>query len=369
MTRDILNGRRVVIMAGGTGGHVFPALAVADELKACGAEVSWLGSDYGIEQKLVADRYPMDLLKAQGVRGKSLKAKLLFPFKLAKAVLRARKVLKQRKAEVVIGFGGYASGTGGLAAAQLGIPLIIHEQNAKAGLTNRKLAHFARTILLAFPVSGFEKYLDVRVVGNPVRKEIVNVGNKPRDFFVPQLNLLVLGGSQGAQVLNQTVPEAMRLLPESAHLHVWHQSGEKLYDETVQSYQGIDDVTIRVDRFIDNMAEAYAWAHVIVCRAGALTVSEVSAAGLPSFMVPFPHAVDDHQFHNAQFLVAAGASRCIRQDDFNAPKFAAYLRVVDLNRFELLQQSERALGIAQIRAVDKVVDAVAEIFEGSTQSA
>lgn len=360
MARDILQGKRVVIMAGGTGGHIFPALAVADELAANGAQVTWLGSDYGIERKLLGERYPIDLLKAQGVRGKSIKAKLLFPFKLARAVWQARKVLKSRQADVVIGFGGYASGPGGLAAAQLGIPLIVHEQNARAGLTNRKLAGFAKAILLAFPVSGFEKYPYVRVVGNPVRKEIVEVGKSPRDFFVPQLNLLVIGGSQGAQVLNEVVPAAMKLLPESAHLHVWHQSGEKLYEQTTKAYASIDDVTIRVDRFIDNMAEAYQWAHLIVCRAGALTVSEVAAAGLPSIMVPFPHAVDDHQYHNAQFLVTAGAGRCIRQEDFNPAKFAAHLRVLDLNRFELMQQSERAIGVAQIYAVDKVVDVVCE---------
>ncbi|WP_119344481.1 undecaprenyldiphospho-muramoylpentapeptide beta-N-acetylglucosaminyltransferase [Facilibium subflavum] len=361
-----LKNKHIVIMAGGTGGHIFPALAVADALVKQGATVSWLGTSYGLEKKLVENRFPLDFLRIKGVRKKGLFKKLFMPFSLCGAILQAMWFLKKRKTKIVLGFGGYASGPGGLAAKILFIPLIIHEQNAKPGMTNKALAKFANQVLCAFPVKGFSRSKKVQVIGNPIRDEIRALHDKDHDFYKHMLNVLVLGGSQGAQRLNQALPMVLKNLPTGGQVNIWHQSGQGDYEATLMRYQeqGLDAHTVvKVTPFIDNMAEAYAWADIVVCRAGASTVSEVAAAGIPAFFVPFPHAVDDHQYHNAQFLVQAEAAVCIRESYFNAEKLAAFIRAMDLNRQRLVEMSSHGKGVAHLAATEHVVSWVNHLIK------
>ncbi|MFZ9035455.1 MAG: UDP-N-acetylglucosamine--N-acetylmuramyl-(pentapeptide) pyrophosphoryl-undecaprenol N-acetylglucosamine transferase, partial [Francisellaceae bacterium] len=198
----------------------------------------------------------------------------------------------------------------------------------------------------------------VRIIGNPVRPEIIALNSLKRDFYQHELNVLILGGSQGAQILNRSMPEVIKDLIVGTRPNVWHQSGEKDFELTQKSYEGIEGIDIRVSAFIDDMACAYAWAHVVVCRSGALTVSEVAACGLPAFFIPFPHAVDDHQYHNAQFLAQAGAAVCMRQSHFTHQKLAAFLRAMDLNRQSLVDMAAHAKGVAKLDATEKLLDSV-----------
>ncbi|GGF95629.1 MULTISPECIES: undecaprenyldiphospho-muramoylpentapeptide beta-N-acetylglucosaminyltransferase [Cysteiniphilum] len=348
----------VLIMAGGTGGHIFPALAVADELKRQNVEVSWLGTEYGLETKLVGERYPLFYLSVRGVRKKGMLKKLSLPFSLSYAVIQAMRVIRKQKVKVVVGFGGYAAGPGGLAARLMRVPLIIHEQNARPGMTNKTLAKFARKVLCAFPTSAFKTKSSIEVIGNPIRDEIKVLHEQKHDFYKHVLNVLVLGGSQGAKILNDAMPEFVRDLPKDACVNLWHQTGEKTYEETKEAYNSLSPdykCELTIEPFISDMAAAYQWADIVVCRAGALTVSEVACAGVPAFFVPFAQAVDDHQYHNAQFLVQAEAAICIREQNFNAQKLMAFVRAVDMNRAELEKMSNHAKGVAKLDAVEKVV--------------
>ncbi|MGH8561955.1 MAG: undecaprenyldiphospho-muramoylpentapeptide beta-N-acetylglucosaminyltransferase, partial [Nevskiales bacterium] len=293
-------------MAGGTGGHVFPALAVAERLRELGHRVVWMGTQAGLEARVVpAHGLPIEWITIAGVRGKGLLTLLLAPLELLRALLQAIGILRRYRPQVVIGLGGFVAGPGGFAAWLLGRPLIIHEQNAIAGLTNRLLARLARRVLEAFPdtfpVSG--KRL---TVGNPVRPEIAALP-PPEQRLAGRsgaVRMLVLGGSLGALALNRGVPQALALLPPELRPDVRHQAGRTL-DEANKAYAaaGLD---IQPEAFIEDMAAAYAWADLLVCRAGALTVAELAAAGLPALLIPFPHAVDDHQSANAHYLVSAG---------------------------------------------------------------
>ncbi|WP_116964567.1 undecaprenyldiphospho-muramoylpentapeptide beta-N-acetylglucosaminyltransferase [Fastidiosibacter lacustris] len=362
---DVVSGKNIVVMAGGTGGHIFPALAVAKHLSEQGANIFWFGTQYGLEKKIVANQYPLDFLKIGGVRNKGLKKKLLFSFQLSLAVLRAMIILRRRKTNCVLGFGGYASGPGGIAAKLLNIPLIIHEQNANPGMTNKMLAKFAKKVLCAFPTSGFKTKSIVEVIGNPIRSEIRNLHNQSRDFYKHILNVLVLGGSQGAKVLNDVVPKFIKALPREACVNIWHQTGEKGFAETMSTYQALNidyKCELKVEPFINDMAQAYQWADIIVCRAGALTVSEIASVGVPAFFVPFAEAVDDHQYHNAQFLVQAEAAICMREEHFNAQKLAAFIRAMDINRSKLENMSSHAKGVAKLDAVEKLVDEVKKLI-------
>lgn len=361
-----LKGKHIVIMAGGTGGHIFPALSVAGALSEKGAIISWLGTKYGLEGKLVSAQYPIDYISARGLRNRGFVNHLLSPFQILLSVIQALYVLKKRRTKLVIGFGGYPAGAGGLASKIVGLPLIIHEQNAVPGVTNRLLSKFANKVLCAFPSSRFKNKKNLEVIGNPIRPEIHNIHAKVHDFYKHSLNVLVLGGSQGAKLLNEQLPLVLKSLPKGTCPYIWHQTGEKDHKKTIENYHNeglIKDANIKVDAFIENIAEAYQWADIVVSRSGASTVSELAAAGLPAFFIPFPHATDDHQYHNAQFLVQAEAAICIRQQYFSPEKLAAFIRAMDLNRAALVKMSMHAKGVAKLDAIEKLLRSVAELIK------
>jgi UDP-N-acetylglucosamine--N-acetylmuramyl-(pentapeptide) pyrophosphoryl-undecaprenol N-acetylglucosamine transferase len=306
----------VLIMAGGTGGHIFPALAVAKALSEAGATVHWIGSKGGLEEILVSPtQIPLYLIDVQGLRGRSVWKKIQAPFMLLKAFFQVWKVFQAVKPQLCLGMGGFAAGPGGLMAWLRRTPLIIHEQNAIAGFTNRCLAPLSTKVLCGFPGAFNSRSRKVVIVGNPVRAEILVLsGSKIATPITPPLKVLILGGSRGAQALNQCVPEALSLLPSEQRPLIWHQTGEKGFIETKALYAKQGDIpNIQVVPFIENMQKAYAWADLVVCRAGALTIAEIASVGIPSILVPYPWAVDDHQTANARFLVELGAAQCVQQ--------------------------------------------------------
>lgn len=331
---------RVMILAGGTGGHVFPALAVANDLRQRGNEVYWMGTEKGLEAKIVPQYgYLIDWLTVSGFRGKSGIRKLLTPFQLIRSCWQAGRVLLSRKPDVVLGMGGFVSGPGGFIAWLLRIPLIVHEQNRIPGTTNRLLVPFARKVLEAFPES-FRESIGAVCTGNPLRSEItlMKLDKKTRRKTHPRI--LIIGGSQGAQVLNEIVPGALARL--SVELEVLHQTGKSMQVSTEEDYKRLA-IDARVDAFIENMAQTYAWADLAICRSGAMTISELAAVGLPAILVPFPHAIDDHQTHNGAFLVDAGAALMIPQAEFNEARLAAVLSELlsDWHRLEAMSDAAR----------------------------
>lgn len=309
--------KRIVIMAGGTGGHVFPALAVAELLREQGWQVSWLGTQKGLESKVVPEHgIEMDWLAVAGVRGKGLPSKIMALFKLFNACWQAATVLQKRKPDVVLGMGGFVAGPGGLMAKLLGIPLVIHEQNRIPGTTNRLLARLACQVLEAFPGS-FQQKVQAQCTGNPLRKQFLAAATHTRQPTEP-INILVVGGSQGAQILNETVPEAVALL---ADINVRHQTGAAMCGQVATHYQSLG-IAANVNAFIDDMAAAYQWADLVICRAGAMTVSEVAAMGVPAIFIPLPNAIDDHQTANARYLTEAHAGLLLMQKELTAQQLA-----------------------------------------------
>jgi UDP-N-acetylglucosamine--N-acetylmuramyl-(pentapeptide) pyrophosphoryl-undecaprenol N-acetylglucosamine transferase len=347
----------VLIMAGGTGGHVFPALALARLLRARSLEVVWLGTERGLEARLIpAEGIPLERLSVTGLRGKGLLAWVAAPFRLTLALAQALSIMRRHRPLVVVGLGGFVSGPGGVAAWLTRRPLVIHEQNAVAGFTNRCLAHLARVVLEAFPDS-FGGEVHARVIGNPVRADISAVPPPPQRFAgrAGPLRLLVFGGSQGAARLNTVVPFALARLAGRLTFSVRHQAGERWLEEARASYARAG-VHAEVEPFIADMAQAYAWADLVVCRAGALTVSELAAAGVGAVLVPFPGAVDDHQAYNAQFLVRAGAAVVIADRELTAERLAAELERLASSREKLLAMAERARALATPRAAEELAD-------------
>ena len=347
----------ILIMAGGTGGHVFPALAVARVLIEHDRQVVWLGTHKGLENRLVPEAgIPLDYIRISGLRRKGLLSWLLAPFKIAIAVWDAFRIVRNRRPGVVLGMGGFASGPGGLAAWLLRRPLVIHEQNAAPGLTNRLLAGLAREVLQAFPGS-FSSRITARTIGNPVRQEIFSLPD-PQERMADRkgpLRILVLGGSQGALALNKVVPAAVALLPADAEVEIWHQSGAATLEAALDAY-GKQQVTARVDAFIDDMNEAYAWADMVVCRSGALTVSELAAAGLGAVLVPYPSAVDDHQTLNAQFLVDAGAAVLIQQKNLTAEVLSKEILRCSSERQLVIERAIRARSLARPSATEELAN-------------
>jgi len=330
----------IVIMAGGTGGHVFPALAVADVLRARGHTVIWIGTRQGLEARIVpAAGIPMEWIDIGGVRGKGASALLKAPFLLSRALLQALSVFRRLKPAAALGMGGFASGPGGIAARLAGCPLVVHEQNAVPGVTNRILSHMSRYVLEGFPGS-FHARSHARYVGNPVRAVIAALPPPEKRFAgrTGPTRLLVIGGSQGARVLNQNVPAAIAQL-SSGSVEVLHQTGVKDAEAVTTLYRE-QRVEARVTPFIDDMAAAYAWADLAVCRSGALTVAELSAAGLGALLVPFAAAVDDHQTLNARFLVEQGAAVLLAQSAATPAALAETLT-------GLLQDGGRPLAMAK----------------------
>lgn len=343
--------KTLLVMAGGTGGHVFPGLAVADKLRLEGWAVSWLGTAARMEAQLVPKHgYEIDFIDVVGVRGNGLKRLISAPFQIIKAIFQARSVLKQRRVDLVLGMGGFASGPGGIAAWTLGIPVVLHEQNAAAGLTNRLLSHFAKKILMGF--KGAFNHSKALVVGNPIREMLLNLPEKRISTAEKQLNVLVVGGSLGAKVLNETVPLALMAFDET-QISVWHQTGKNNTQSVNERYKKAN-VEHKVQDFITDMAAAYTWADVIICRAGALTVSEVVAVGLPAIFIPLPHAVDDHQTKNALAVVAYDAGMLIRQKDLNVNKLSECLSTLSQNRQLLISMSQHCKQVAVRDATNQV---------------
>ena len=347
----------VLIMAGGTGGHVFPALAVARVLQARGVPVVWLGAPGSMESRLVpAQGIPMEWVKVRGLRGKGLLSWLAAPFTLAQAVIQATGVLRRLRPRAVLGAGGFVSGPGGIAAWLLRIPLLIHEQNAVAGMTNRWLSRVATQVLEGFPGS-FGAGSRALCIGNPVRAEIA-ASPPPAERFAGRtgaVNLLVLGGSQGAQRLNRLLPEALARLAVDAMTHVRHQAGARNLDVTLAAYRSAG-VEAEVLPFIDDMAAAYRWADVAICRAGALTIGELQAVGLGAVLVPFPAAVDDHQTRNAESMERRGAALIVQERDLDAAGLAALLGALIGDRPKLLAMAEAARAAAGGDAATTLAD-------------
>lgn len=347
--------RPVMVMAGGTGGHIFPALAVADELRVRGVPVTWLGAAGAMETRLVPQHgIELDTLPIAGVRGKGTMTVLAAPLRLAQAVRAATAVLRRRRPRAVIGFGGFASGPGGLAARLAGIPLLVHEQNRAAGLTNRVLARLARRVLTGFPGT----FPGEEAVGNPVRTEIAALP-PPEERMAGRggpVRVLVLGGSQGARALNQAMPRALAALRD-VPLHVVHQCGEKLREEAQRAYAEAG-VAAHVEAFIADMAGAYEWADLVVCRAGASTLAELCAAGVGSVLVPFPAAVDDHQTRNAEYLADQGAALLFKQDGRLADRLEEALRALAGDARRRLDMARAARALARPDAAARIADAV-----------
>ena len=348
----------MLIMAGGTGGHVFPALSVADELRARGCAVNWLGTRRGIEARLVPEHgYPIHFLKVAGLRGVGIRARLRAVLSLAAAGVQAFAAVRRLRPQVVLGFGGFAAGPGGMAARALGIPLVIHEQNAIAGTTNRLLARFATRVLSAFP----DVLPGTRQCGNPVRAAITALAATPLDrTHAGPARLLVVGGSLGARALNTLVPAALALLPTAARPVVRHQCGEAHLAAARAAYAEAG-VEAEVLPFIADMAEAYGWADFAICRAGALTVSELAAAGLPAILVPYPHAIDDHQYHNARWLVQGGAALLFREETLDSVQLAAAVAELSTDPPRRAAMATQARGLALPDAAQAVAAACLEV--------
>jgi UDP-N-acetylglucosamine--N-acetylmuramyl-(pentapeptide) pyrophosphoryl-undecaprenol N-acetylglucosamine transferase len=314
--------KTLLVMAGGTGGHIFPGIAVADEIKAQGWKIHWLGTAERMEANIVPEHgYDISFINISGLRGKKLLSMLVMPFKLLQSLLQARRVIKAVKPDVVLGMGGYASAPGGLAAWLSKIPLIVHEQNAAAGLSNRLLARIANKVCCAFP-NAFASGIDAEVVGNPLRASIGQHESLSTLSVNEQTtkNILVVGGSLGAQVLNEVMPSSFaHLVSADVTFSIWHQTGAGNQEQVIASYaeHGLTTDKIKVSEFIKDMAIAYQWADIVICRAGALTVSELAMAATPAIFVPLPHAVDDHQTKNALYLVKCNAAKLLPQIQLN----------------------------------------------------
>ena len=352
-----MSGRPILVMAGGTGGHIYPALAVARALEAHSQEIVWLGTHRGLEATVIpAAGIDIEWISVKGLRRKGLVALVIAPFQLAWALLQSLMIILRRRPAAVLGMGGFVSGPGGLAAWLTRRPLVIHEQNAAAGLTNRLLARLARVVLQAFPGS-FNSRVRAETVGNPVREDISEVAvpaERYRDRTGP-LRLLVLGGSQGALALNTTVPQALSKLPAPDRPLVRHQCGERTLDAAREAYEA-SGVEVDLVAFIDDMASAYAWADLAVCRAGALTVAELCAVGLPAVFVPYPGAVDDHQTANARPMADAGAAVIIDQSMLSADVLAGQLHDWLSNREDLLEKAEKAHGLDKPLALSRITE-------------
>jgi UDP-N-acetylglucosamine--N-acetylmuramyl-(pentapeptide) pyrophosphoryl-undecaprenol N-acetylglucosamine transferase len=355
--------KNLLIIAGGTGGHIMPGLVVADVLKAQGWRIVWMGNPDGMEARLVpAQGYEMSWVRFGALRGKGLSRKLLLPVNLWRAFSEARGEIKRIRPDVAFGLGGYISFPGGMMAAMSGIPLVLHEQNSVAGLANRVLAWVARRVLCGFP----NVLNKGRWVGNPIRPEIAALPPPAKRYARRKgpLNLLVLGGSLGAAILNETVPQALALIGEAERPRVIHQAGEKHIQALADAYER-EGIAAKCVPFIKDMAEVYGWADLVICRAGALTISELAAAGVASVLVPFLHAVDDHQTSNARFLCSTGAAILLPQNDMT-PKKLSELR--HLNRGQLLQMAEKARALARPDAAQAVAQACIEIAESNRQA-
>jgi len=351
--------QKVMIMAGGTGGHVFPGIAIAEALKEKGVETVWLGTEGGMESTWVNNAgIPIHNISIKGLRGNGLVGWLKAPFNVFRAWSQARKIMKTVQPDLVLGMGGFVCGPGGLAAKSLGIPLVLHEQNAIPGLTNKLLAPMAKLVIAAFPqnkITGKQ----VVTIGNPVRKglELIDTVENTQPC-----HLLVVGGSRGALALNETLPKALALMDEEIRPVVKHQTGKKTLEQAKQAYEQ-SDMVAEVVPFIDDMLKAYAQADLLLCRSGALTVSELMAVARPAIMVPYPHAVDDHQTANAQALVDLGGGQIIQQTELTPERLAEALTAWCVNTERRVKASESIRANAKTRATEQIVDKLLQLAD------
>ena len=342
--------RSILVMAGGTGGHIFPGLAVAECLRQQGWSVAWMGNPSGMEYRLVpAKGFTFEGVQFGGLRGKGMLTKLLMPFRLVRAMMQSWKILRRLKPSVVLGMGGYITFPGGLVSYLMGRPLVLHEANSVAGSANRVLARFADRVLTGFP----QTLEHGQWVGNPIRESFEALGDCKARYAIRQgpLHLLVIGGSLGAAALNAVVPEALALLPNDQRPNVMHQTGEQHLEAVTKKYQQLG-VCGELKPFIEDMAGAYAKADLVIGRAGAMTVSEISAAGVAACFVPFPHAIDDHQTANARFLSDAKAAILMPQKELDAAALANL--ILGLRRDDLAEMAVKAQALAKFRATEEV---------------
>ena len=349
----------VLIMAAGTGGHVFPALAIALKLQEQNVRTEWMGTHQGMENRLLeGSGIQIHAVSAKGLKGKGIARLIAAPFMLAQALIQSMRILSKVQPDCVLGMGGFVSGPGGLATKLMGRKLVIHEQNAVPGFTNKLLAKIANQVFEAFP-NTFTKNAKIIHTGNPLRKEIVALSAQPRNIrnSSQRLRILVLGGSQGALAINEVVPDVLADFPKEIRPSVWHQTGERTLERTRAVYadKGLDsedDITIAA--FISDMAEAYSWADLVICRSGASTVSEIAAVGLPSILIPYPHHSDQQQTQNANWLIQAGAAFLLEQKDLTAAALKTLVVELHENRNKLQQMSDISKSIA-IRDADEII--------------
>jgi UDP-N-acetylglucosamine--N-acetylmuramyl-(pentapeptide) pyrophosphoryl-undecaprenol N-acetylglucosamine transferase len=357
----VIKKRTILIAAGGTGGHIFPAMAVAEAYKRSNyGSIHWLGVKGRLEEKIVKDRFPIDFLTLTGLRGKNIVGKIKSLLQLISATIQAMNVIRRVQPHVVLSMGGYPSAPAAIAARLLRKPLVLHEQNAKAGLTNKWLAKVATCVLTAFPnvIKG------ATVVGNPVRHAIIDIP-EPRKRLLDRrhaLHLLVLGGSQGAHFLNTQVPKVLKTFSFGLRPIVWHQSGFRDHDQVLEDYRAIS-LDAKVNSFIRDIAQAYEWADLVIARAGALTCSEIAAAGLASILVPYPYAIDNHQYYNAKFLAAAKASVILMQKTDGTQKLIDLLNKFLQDRTRIFDMSCAARRLAKPHATDAVIKACLDVIK------
>lgn len=352
---------KIMIMAGGTGGHVFPALAVAQALRKQGHDIVWMGAPDSFESRVIPQHdFPMEFVRVSGLRGKGVGKLVSAPLLLWRALIDAFSALRRQRPDLVLGMGGFASGPGGLAAWLLRRPLLIHEQNAAAGLTNRLLSRIATRVLEAFP----HTFPEALTVGNPVRAGFAEL--PPPEQRIRKdgpARVLVIGGSQGSKALNELMPQALALMPAAQRPQVIHQAGRTL--DVAQAAYAKAGVTASVEAFINDMPAAYAGADLVVCRSGASTVAELGAAGCAALLVPYPHAVDDHQTRNGEFLVRIGAAQLVQEKELNPGKLAALLGQMLADRAQLVRMAQVARRNATVNAVQLIVNEC--VAYGSTQ--
>ncbi len=354
-----MSHKRILIMAGGTGGHVYPALAVAKYLRECDVEILWLGTQNGLESRVVpANAIAFSTIRIAGLRGKGFVRVLMAPFKLIIALIQSIILIRNFKADAVLGMGGYVSGPGGIAAWLLRVPLYIHEQNAIAGLTNRLLAPFATFIMQGFPDT-FDDKSKVETTGNPVRKEIIEFsqlqGQEGKDES-EDIRLLVLGGSLGARALNQTLPAAVAGMTKDTGLKIWHQTGDKHLASTEKQYKELGIEEAKIEAFIEDMASAYGWADLILCRAGALTLAEICVCGIAAILVPYPFAVDDHQTANARSLSEHDAAILLPESELAVEKLRTLLSGLCQAPAQIKAMAAKTKSFAYPDATEKVAN-------------
>lgn len=357
--------KHVLIAAGGTGGHVYPALAVADYLREQNVKVTWVGTKKGLEHRVIpAANIPLEIISISGLRGKGLLNLIFVPLKLILAIAQVIKIFIKVKPDAVLGMGGFVSGPCGIAAYILRKPLYLHEQNAVPGLTNKVLSYFASTVMQAFPNS-FKGRKNILTIGNPIRKDISEI-NKPEERMGKRndsLRVLIIGGSLGAQALNENVPQALFGMKKELQPNVWHQAGRNKLDATIANYKKVN-IEARVTEFIENMAEAYEWADLVICRAGALTISELANVGVAAILVPYPYAVDDHQTENAKYLTKVGAAILISQDELVPLLKESITELVQVGRTKLIKMAQAARKLSNPNATQTVAEICLGVSHG-----